>query len=154
MFVAIPVVVLIVAPLLSSAINTHGQFVPMSGPPTNIGGNRWYTKSGPSLSYVNKRNTPSVVRQGKAYEDDVIEGEKPETVDLHKGEFCVDVSTFGPVTYDSTFVEVCDSTFAKQCEDRYESVITYRNKISSMSSSRVLSLAPLWGQMLISGRTA
>ena len=128
MFVAIPVVVLIIAPLLSSAIKSHSHFLPMNGVPANIEGNIWYTKSGPSPSYLNKRNSPSVVRQGKAYEDDVIPGEEAETVDLHKGEFCVDVSTFGPVTYDSTFVEVCDSTFAKKCEDRYESVITYQNK--------------------------
>ena len=90
-------------------------------------GNRWYTKSGPSATYVNKRNIPSV-RQGKAYEDDVIPGGEAEadqeSVDLHKGEFCVDVSTFGPVQYDITPVEVCDSTFSKKCEDRYETVIT------------------------------
>ena len=73
-------------------------------------------KSGPSATYVNKRNIPSV-RQGKAYEDDVIPGGEAEadqeSVDLHKGEFCVDVSTFGPVQYDITPVEVCDSTFSK-----------------------------------------
>ena len=130
MFASIPVVVLIIAPLLSSAIKTHSQFLPMNEVPRNNQGTRWYTKSGPSISTLSKRNSPSVVRQGKAYEDDVLgsPAEEVETVDLHKGEFCVDVSTFGPVEYDSTFVEVCDSTFAKKCEDRYESVITYQNK--------------------------
>jgi len=120
-------IVLIVAPLLSSAINTHNQVLHMNSHPSSIDqgqhGPRWYTKEGPGSSYVNKRNTP--VRQGKAYEDDVIPGdsaEEPETVDLHSGEFCVDVSTFGPVEYDIAPVEVCDSTFAKQCEDRYEEV--------------------------------
>ena len=124
MFTAI--LVLLVAPLLSSAIKTHGNFQPMNGYSIDGNGNRWYTKSGPSATYVNKRNIPSV-RQGKAYEDDVIPGGEAEadqeSVDLHKGEFCVDVSTFGPVQYDITPVEVCDSTFSKKCEDRYETVI-------------------------------
>ena len=113
--------------MLSSAINTHGKFLHMQGHPSqaSIDGQRWYTKEGPSASSVNKRNTPAV-RQGKAYEDDVIPGDanESEIVDLHTGEFCVDVSTFGPVEYDTSPAEVCDSTFAKQCEDRYEEVIS------------------------------
>ena len=129
MFAAI--FVLLVAPsALSSAIKTHGNFQPMNGYTTNIDGNRWYTKSGPAETFVNKRNIPAV-RQGKAYEDDVIPGgdaqPDQESVDLHKGEFCVDVSTFGPVQYDIAPVEVCDSTFSKKCEDRYETVTTPSN---------------------------
>ena len=149
MFVAIPVVVLIIAPLLSSAIKTHGQFQPMNGAPSSIDGNRWYTKSGPASSYLSKRNTPSVVRQGKAYEDDVLPGEEEvETVDLHKGEFCVDVSTFGPVIYDSTFVEVCDSTFAKKCEDRYESVIAKQDSIGHLIFNHVINTCIFQGSLL------
>ena len=133
MFTAI--LALLVAPILSSAIKTHGNFQPMNGYTTNIDGNRWYTKSGPSTTFVNKRNIPSV-RQGKAYEDDVIPGgdvaADQESVDLHKGEFCVDVSTFGPVQYDIAPVEVCDSTFSKKCEDRYETVTQNDNYCCSI----------------------
>merc|ERR1712241_1437149 len=39
-----------------------------------------------------------------------------ETVDLHNGEFCVDVSTYGAVTFEATPREKCDTTFQKQCE--------------------------------------
>merc|ERR1739844_485227 len=45
-----------------------------------------------------------------------------ETVDLHSGEFCVDVSTFGPVLYDATPREKCTTVFNKQCEDKTEQV--------------------------------
>ena len=38
-----------------------------------------------------------------------------ETVDLHNGEFCVDVSTYGAVTFEATPREKCDTTFQKQC---------------------------------------
>ena len=43
-------------------------------------------------------------------------------VDLHKQDFCVDVSTYGPVQYDKKAVKVCDSTFRKNCRDRSEEV--------------------------------
>ena len=119
---AIPVVLLIVAPMLSSAIKAQGHFVPMGHKEVDADGKLWYTTSGNSRSLVNKRNTPSIPRQGRNYEDDQINNQ--EQVDLHKGEFCVDVSTYGPVEYDHVPVEVCDSTFAKQCEDRYEEVNT------------------------------
>lgn len=118
---AIPVVLLIVAPMLSSAIKAQGHFVPMGHKEVDADGKLWYTTSANSRSLVNKRNTPSIPRQGRNYEDDQINN-NPEQVDLHKGEFCVDVSTYGPIQYDHVPVEVCDSTFAKQCEDRYEEV--------------------------------
>lgn len=119
-------IILLVSPMLSSAIKAQGHFVPMPDQ-ADIDGNRWYTPSGNARSLLNKRNTPSIPRQGRNYEDDTINN--PENVDLHKGEFCVDVSTYGPINYDHVPVEVCDSTFAKQCEDRYEEVITRTNQI-------------------------
>ena len=49
-------------------------------------------------------------------------------MDLHSGEFCVDVSTFGPVLYDATPREKCTTVFNKQCEDKTEQVrIEIRN---------------------------
>ena len=118
MILAISVITFFATPSLSSAIKAHGQYVPMASE-----GKMWYTKSGPSSSFINKRNTPSVPRQGKNYDDDTIDN-GGETVDLHKGEFCVDVSTYGPIEYDHVPVEVCDSTFTKQCETKYDEVIT------------------------------
>ena len=45
-----------------------------------------------------------------------------EVVDLHSGEFCVDVSTYGDVVFEPKSREKCDTTFAKQCEDKTEQV--------------------------------
>lgn len=45
-----------------------------------------------------------------------------EIVNLHDGEFCVDVSTYGLVKFTETPREKCDTTFQKQCEDRNEQV--------------------------------
>ena len=108
------IAVLLVAPMLASAIKINGQFEPMNSH-LNIDGNTWYTK------FVNKRNTESIDRQG--YENE----EAPKEVDLHKGEFCVDVSTYGPVKYDKKPVKVCDSEFVKNCEDRSEQVSKLNN---------------------------
>ena len=41
---------------------------------------------------------------------------------LHSGEHCVDVSTYEPVAFKDVTVEVCDSTFAKTCEDKTDQV--------------------------------
>lgn len=43
-----------------------------------------------------------------------------DLVDLHNGEFCVDVSTYTPVQYRPEPREKCDTTFAKQCEEKTE----------------------------------
>lgn len=43
-------------------------------------------------------------------------------VDLHSGEHCVDVSTYGPVAFKNVTVQVCDSTFPKTCEDKTDQV--------------------------------
>ena len=52
-------------------------------------------------------------RQGRA-----IDGK-----DLHSGEHCVDVSTYGPVAFKDVTVNVCDSTFPKTCEDKIDQVL-------------------------------
>ena len=104
MKVAIPLFVLIVT------LNSSNAF--KSSERVNYGGNSWYTKV--DSSSVSKRDTQ--YNNGAAPED-------PKTVDLHEGEFCVDVSTYGPVQYDENAVNVCDSTFTKNCLDRSEQVI-------------------------------
>ena len=47
---------------------------------------------------------------------------KRELVDLHNGEFCVDVSEWGEIVYEDVERQKCDSTFAKQCEMKTERV--------------------------------
>jgi len=47
---------------------------------------------------------------------------KRDLVDLHNGEFCVDVSTYTEVQYRPEPREKCDSTFEKQCEEKTEEV--------------------------------
>ena len=48
--------------------------------------------------------------------------EEQEPVDLHNKEFCVDVSTFDPVTWVEREGEECETVFVKQCEDKTENV--------------------------------
>ena len=43
-------------------------------------------------------------------------------VDLHSGEFCVDVSTFGDIVFENQGREACDTTFEKVCETKTEQV--------------------------------
>ena len=45
-----------------------------------------------------------------------------EGVDLHSGEFCVDVSTFGDIVFENQGREACDTTFEKVCETKTEQV--------------------------------
>ena len=47
---------------------------------------------------------------------------KRELVDLHNGEFCVDVSEWGEVEYEPVEREKCTSTFEKVCEMKNERV--------------------------------
>ena len=51
------------------------------------------------------------------------DGEEDEGgVDLHSGEFCVDVSTFGAIVFENQGREACDTTFEKVCETKTEQV--------------------------------
>ena len=50
------------------------------------------------------------------------DGEEDEGVDLHSGEFCVDVSTFGDIVFENQGREACDTTFEKVCETKTEQV--------------------------------
>merc|ERR1712141_915678 len=47
-----------------------------------------------------------------------------EVVDLHSGEFCVDVSTYGLVEFEPTPREKCDSTFNKFVKLRMSRCVT------------------------------
>ena len=47
---------------------------------------------------------------------------REDVVDLHSGEFCVDVSTFGNIVFQPTMREKCDTTFSKQCETKTDQV--------------------------------
>ena len=105
MKVAIAIFVFIVTPMLSSAFNSNDHI--------DISGSSWYTKFEPSSPF--KRD--SQYKNGATPEEQ-------KSVDLHKGEFCVDVSTYSPVQYDNKAVNVCDSTFVKNCRDRSEQVVS------------------------------
>ena len=43
-------------------------------------------------------------------------------MDLHTKEFCVDVSTYDPVTWVEKDAEACETTFVKECSDKTENV--------------------------------
>ena len=55
--------------------------------------------------------------------EDRVKRDASELVDLHNGEFCVDVSEWGDVEYTPLEREQCDSTFEKKCEMKTEQVI-------------------------------
>lgn len=103
MILAIPVIVLVMAPVLSSAIKAQGHFIPMDGHQAdNIDGNRWYsTYLRYVLRYLRRQNTKSIPRQERNYEDDSIDA--TETVDLHKGEFCVECKNKCLISDDNSF---------------------------------------------------
>ena len=95
MRVNIPVILLtIVVPTFSSSIKTYMPFSSVAETQMNIDGNRWNTKFEPSHSNVIKRST-----QANSPTDDST-SDIGKYVDLHKDEFCVDVSTYGPIKYD------------------------------------------------------
>ena len=48
--------------------------------------------------------------------------EEPTPVDLHNKEFCVDVSTFDPVTWVEREGQECETVFEKKCEEKTENV--------------------------------
>ena len=48
--------------------------------------------------------------------------EEPTPVDLHNKEFCVDVSTFDPVTWVEREGQECETVFEKACEEKTEKV--------------------------------
>jgi len=48
--------------------------------------------------------------------------EEPTPVDLHNKEFCVDVSTFDPVTWVEREGQECETVFEKSCEEKEENV--------------------------------
>lgn len=45
-----------------------------------------------------------------------------QSSDPHLGDFCVDVSTYGEITFTSEPRNKCDTTFEKQCEDKTEQI--------------------------------
>ena len=83
--------------------------------------NWWFTITGISKRFLNdgkegflyKRQTNNITEAN---------GYPGHPADLHTGEFCVDVSTYTDVQYDNDTIEICDSTFSKQCTDKFEEV--------------------------------
>ena len=45
-----------------------------------------------------------------------------EKIDLHNKEFCVDVSTYDPVTWVERNAEACETVFVKDCSEKTENV--------------------------------
>ena len=76
-----------------------------------------------------------------------------ELVDLHNGEFCVDVSEWGDVEYTPLEREQCDSTFAKKCEMKTEQVIISRYhisyNISTIKKLRYLVFSSIFSDLIV-----
>jgi hypothetical protein len=66
------------------------------------------------------------LQDGDESADVILEGAEDDgTVDLHTGEFCVDVSTYGDIVFESQPREACDTTFEKVCETKTEQVRSF-----------------------------
>ncbi|XP_040583609.1 uncharacterized protein [Lepeophtheirus salmonis] len=48
--------------------------------------------------------------------------ESPVVIDLHNDEFCVDVSTYGEVSFEPVTRKKCDTVFVKNCKDKDEQI--------------------------------
>ena len=64
-----------------------------------------------------------------------------EGVDLHSGEFCVDVSTFGDIVFENQGREACDTTFEKECETKTEQVSPKNHSLIAQLRFRSTTLA-------------
>ena len=60
----------------------------------------------------------------------LIQRLRREVVDLHSGEFCVDVSTYKDVEFLPESQNKCSSTFEKRCEDKTEQVSFWYRRFS------------------------
>ena len=125
--------------ILMNAFESNKQLVPIKvGDKIAMDKNWWFTITGISKRLLNKRNSPNMYNNnnGSMLEKNYtttggttldrggggMMKDKHGLVDLHKGEFCVDVSTYGKIEYDNAKIDVCDSTFAKQCTNKYKEV--------------------------------
>ena len=101
-------------------IELNGRITPQHGNETIGDKNWWITISGISKRLLQKPS-PSGISE-KLYDSEIALNTQESMTYNHKGTFCVDVSTFGEVEYKDVKIEVCDSTFTKQCTDQYKEV--------------------------------
>ncbi len=64
---------------------------------------------------------PKTFNRYRRQQDDAAEDDSG-VVDLHSQEFCVDVSTYGPVEFEPVTREKCDTIFNKRCETKTDQV--------------------------------
>jgi hypothetical protein len=121
--------------IVLGALESKKHYVPIKvGDKIAMDKKMWFTITGISKRLLNKRNSLSMYNNGNMSEkNQTLEHvgmmkDNNGLVDLHKGEFCVDVSTYGQIEYDNAKIEVCDSTFAKQCTNKYKEVILKKYK--------------------------
>ena len=101
-------------------IELNGRITPQHSNETIGDKNWWITISGISKRLLQKPS-PSGISE-KLYDSEIALNTQESMTYNHKGTFCVDVSTFGEVEYKDVKIEVCDSTFTKQCTDQYKEV--------------------------------
>ena len=101
-------------------IELNGRITPQHSNETIGDKNWWITISGISKRLLQKPS-PSGISE-KLYDSEIAVNTQDSMTYNQKGTFCVDVSTFGEVEYKDVKIEVCDSTFTKQCTDQYKEV--------------------------------
>ena len=120
------IILIIVHPILSAML-TNKRNVPFVGDNIAMNKNWWLTLTGISKRLLDNQNPSKMSSQNNNYTNgmarDKRDHQESSMMNHHKGEFCVDVSTYGQIEYNNAKIEVCDSTFAKQCTNKYKEVI-------------------------------
>ena len=101
-------------------IELNGRITPQHSNETIGNKDWWITISGISKRLLQKPSTSGISE--KLYDSEIAVNTPESMIYNQKGTFCVDVSTFGEVEYKDVKIEVCDSTFTKQCTDQYKEV--------------------------------
>ena len=109
------------AALVLTTIEKKNSYKFAVGNKVAIDKNWWFTITGISKRFLQDGKNGLLFKR-ETNNSHSTDGKSGQPTDLHTGEFCVDVSTYTDVQYDNDTVEVCDSTFAKQCTNKVEEV--------------------------------
>lgn len=108
--------------LVLTNIENNSHYNLAVGGKVAIDKNWWFTITGISKRFLNQGQTGQLYIQ-ESNDTQTTNRRIGVPANLHKGEFCVDVSTYSEIQYDNATIEVCDSTFAKKCTKQFKKVV-------------------------------
>ena len=108
--------------LVLTNIENNGNYNLAVGGKVAIDKNWWISITGISKRFLNKGQSRQLYNHDVNISKDTNR-RNGEPANLHKGEFCVDVSTYSEIKYDNATIKLCDSTFAKKCTNKFKEVL-------------------------------